>query len=148
MFMRNVLAFTLLSLLMVMSGHAGAQTPGATREEETSVIELITRPLAVRASSWRCSVEHRMQCAGGRCEPGSTQPGWLSVDFPARTYSRCDPKGCDRYEAGVRVSGAFTTIDLAGRATFLKIVNDGSQFIEAASIGVSVIIATGRCAPM
>lgn len=60
------------------------------------------------------------------------------------SYSRCDQRGCDRYDAATYQSGKYLIIELPGKATFAKVAPDGA-WTEAASIGNDVIVAQGRC---
>ena len=48
----------------------------------------------------------------------------------------------------VHPSGIYTTVTLPLNAgTFLKAVNDGSESVEVVSLGTTVSVYHGRCAP-
>ena len=68
-----VVAFAIFLLVAaaVRSGHAQTSVP--TQQDESDIVALIARPLAVRSPHWRCTAEQRIQCGGGTCEPGSSQ---------------------------------------------------------------------------
>lgn len=133
----------LISGLLLSAPESFAQ--GLTQDQILQ--DLLQRPLSARAARWRCNVEKRNQYADGQCEAGSTQAGWMLLDLSERTYARCDARGCDRYSASVSTGGVFTSVQLDGRSMFLKVVNDGSQFVDVATLGVSAIVSVGRCAP-
>jgi hypothetical protein len=73
---------------------------------------------------------------------------WVNLDFDSLSYERCEQAGCDGYAMEVQRSGAYTVVTLLGRgATFLKVLNDGSESVEVASLGTGVIVYHGRCVP-
>ena len=81
------------------------------------------------------------------CEQAPENTVWMELDFESGTYSRCDPKGCDIYTVTYSSGGVFTTVRLSQVGTLLKVVNDGSEFIDVATVGVAVITSFGTCQP-
>ena len=72
----------------------------------------------------------------------------MRLDLAENTYGRCDSKGCDSYPMTFSAGGIFTTISLPGSgSTFLKVVNDGSQYLEVASLQLAVHQNFGACKP-
>ena len=108
---------------------------------------LMTLPLAQRAPQWECIPSVRYVCTPEGCE---RTPALVSVrlDLVENTYARCDSKGCDTYPMTFSVGGIFTTVSLPGRgSTFLKVLNDGSQYVEVASLHTAVHQNFGACKP-
>jgi hypothetical protein len=68
----------------------------------------------------------------------------LSIDLTAHRYSRCDSAGCDGYDAKVTQSGAFTIVEVPGRAMFAKIGPEGKA-TEVVSLMNSVLVSQGAC---
>lgn len=100
---------------------------------------------AARAESrFECRAERKLVCEAGQCEPAATVDSWSVLYVASEDYARCDPRGCDRYDAHARASGAFINIDLPGRSMWAKIGDDGS-FVEAAALGGTVVLSFGRC---
>ena len=96
----------------------------------------------------RCAVteKHICQMGVGCASAAPTEIHAWGNFYPAsRAYERCDPKGCDRYEAAVSQSGVFTNVEIPGKAAFIKIGPDG-VFNEVATSGLTDYISFGRCA--
>jgi len=105
----------------------------------------VTKPMFERASQWRCVPFRAQVCNSDGCR--QTAPSIrIQLDFKARTYGRCDSKGCDTRAATVSAAGVFTSVTLSG-GTFLKALNDGAEFIDVASSSTSAFINTGVCKP-
>ena len=132
MMVRVVLAIVLLMPISLVAG----ETPA----------ELIRRPLATRASLWRCDPAVKYNCSADGCKSVPALV-WVQLDLaaPAR-YDRCDAKGCDSYAVTPQPGGIYTLLNPTP-STFLKVLNDGTDFVEVASLGTSVLISYGRCIP-
>jgi len=105
------------------------------------------RGLPERALRWQCSPATKFQCKKEGCE--AIQPTvWVTLDFQTSSYSRCDRKGCDRYEMQESVSGIYTFVSLVDRqGTLFKVVNDGSEFVEVITLGTTLMSSYGSCSP-
>jgi len=105
------------------------------------------RGLPERALRWQCSPATKFQCTKEGCE--AMQPTvWVTLDFQTSSYSRCDRKGCDRYEMRESVSGIYTSVALVDRpGTLFKAVNDGSEFVEVITLGTTLMSSYGICSP-
>lgn len=109
--------------------------------------DLMARPLAQRGLRWQCVPSVRYVCTAEGCEHS---PAVVSVrlDLSKRTYSRCEKEDCDSYPMTFSSSGIFTTFTLPGSgSTFLKVVNDGSEYLEVASLQLAVHQNFGTCRP-
>ena len=71
---------------------------------------------------------------------------WIEFDLASKIYQRCDEKGCDDYAMTYSRSGIYTVVTVGG-GTFLKVLNDGSDFAEVVSLGTAVWNGFGVCAP-
>lgn len=128
------------------AGLQGAQEDDQLRQELGQITELISRTLAERAPRWRCQPTVRFDCSLKGCTEAKPTV-WLNVDFSARRYERCDSKGCDEHQMTHSASGIFTVVSVGGGSTLFKVVNDGSEFMEVASLGTAAYTSFGRCAP-
>jgi len=69
---------------------------------------------------------------------------YVLIDTDRKTYSRCDGRGCESYQASFTTSGAFTNIDVPGRGMMAKLGAD-LAFAEVVSIGLVLIVSHGKC---
>ncbi len=116
------------------------------RKELDRLEELASNRLPDRASKWRCEAAVKFSCSMKGCgEVGVTV--WVNLDFRAQQYQRCDSKGCDTYQMIHSGSGIYTIIEPNNSGTFMKVVNDGSEFMEVATLGTSSFTSLGRCTP-
>jgi hypothetical protein len=106
-------------------------------------LELAASPLHERAPRWQCPIVTQYHCTAGGCRavPPSVT---IVLDFPARRYERCDAKGCGQHSLSVATGGIYTTAS-PGPGAFLKVVNDGSDFVEVASSGTETFTGFGKC---
>ncbi len=138
-----ILAALLGLLIAWLAGAQPQRDPAGDR-----LLELAQRGLTARAPAWRCDVSARFICSISGCERGTGWAVWLLLDFTASRYERCDAKGCDAYELQHWASGVYTTASPgAYRGHYLKVLNDGSEFVESASLGTTAVTSFGRCAP-
>ena len=127
-----------------------AQDEGPLLEQMQGLVDLAKLSLEERGASWRCTPARLDGCGESSCESKAVgladDAVYVLLDFSSERYSRCDSKGCDEYPLDVSVGGIFTTISLPGRpGTFLKALNDGSQYIEVLTSSLAVIRYSGAC---
>lgn len=92
-----------------------------------------------------CRPTQKFSCDLGKgCTSIDAKGVWSIINQAQARYERCDAKGCDRYAAVFTTNGAFTSVELPGRATFAKIGFDGS-FVEAATLGTALFVSHGHC---
>jgi hypothetical protein len=107
---------------------------------------LMLQALPAMAEQVMCRVHLKQLCerdTGCRRVEANT---WYPIDTVRATVSRCDARGCDTYQAAASQSGAFINLDVPGRGMLLKIASDGSNFVEVATLGLSVFVSFGVCA--
>lgn len=143
--------FAILGIFLGVLGafylHPGnAQQGDGLRENLERLGKLASEGLHHRASKWRCEAAAKFHCSTKGCEEGAITV-WVNLDFPARRYERCDAKGCDEYQMTYSTAGIYTTVWPEGRSTLLKVLNDGNEFMEVASLGRGAFISFGRCTP-
>lgn len=64
-------------------------------------------------------------------------------------YSRCDKKGCDKYESSMNQPGAYIEIvPLSGNSSRLKIYSEDLSFMESTSLGLVSLVGFGKCQEM
>ena len=97
------------------------------------------------AKTLTCRIASKFSCdADAGCKPLSPAL-WNVIDLENQTYSRCDTRGCDKYDARLHRSGEFIVIDVPGRGVVAKLANNLSSFVEVATIGTSALNSFGSC---
>ena len=91
-----------------------------------------------------CTIRQKYSCEAAGCKTVSPAV-WNVIDQAKKTYARCDPRGCDTYDAQFKVSGDFTNIEVPGRGMLAKIGANGGAFVEVVTIGSSVLTSFGTC---
>jgi len=137
-----------LLLLAALLPAASACGEDSLSDDLKALTDLATRSLEDRALKWECVPSARYVCTSEGCE---RNPGGVSVrlNFRDNTYDRCDSKGCDSHPMTAAAGGIFTSVSLPGSGgTFLKVLNDGSQYVEAAALHLAVHQNFGACKPM
>ena len=146
----TILATVLVALAWWSGSPALAQESRELPDALRELGSLMGRGLPDRAAQWRCDATSRFLCSAEGCKavrPTMKTP-WLNLDFVARTYERCDTKGCDSYLMDHSQSGKFTHVWLVGHpGIFFKSVSDGSEFVEVVSFHLDVFNVYGRCKP-
>jgi hypothetical protein len=134
-------------VLICAAGAGNAQLSDRERQEWRQVLELRTNPLYERASLWRCDATIRFVCAEDGCTRRSAIDAirWIEIDFARNLYSQCSAKDCKRRTALRRREGTYTVVEPAGESDFLKVLNDGTAFVETMTLGTSVHLAFGAC---
>jgi hypothetical protein len=123
------------------------ETVGAEDDETARLLDLASRSLADRAPAWRCEVTVRYICSAATCERREAVT-WTVLDFAGARYQRCDGKGCDSFPLQHSAAGVYTTASPGfHRGLYLKVLNDGSEFVESASLGTTAYNNFGRCSP-
>ena len=115
----------------------------ATRATQDAAIE-------ARSPRWRCEVEKKWECdvTFGCQGVAASDSVWMALDFPEKTYQRCDAVGCDSYPMEVVERGSFTYVRVPDRpGVFLKI-GLADMFVDVASLGVSTMNSFGTCRPL
>jgi hypothetical protein len=119
----------------------GLTTPGLAQSE----VDLALRSLSERASRWRCDPVRTVVCSSDGCE--DIKPTvWVVLDFKQQSYERCDGRGCNA-RAMLASHGGIFTAATAGPSAFVKALNDGSDFVDVATLGTTLYANFGRCRP-
>ena len=100
---------------------------------------------AAEAKVFKCLISEKYVCDSGRGCGQAHNDILVKLDLTRQTYSRCDPKGCDTFDVRLSKSGAFAVIDVPGRGMLAKFSNDGSGFVEVATIESQAVISFGSC---
>ena len=96
------------------------------------------------AQELTCQISAKFGCAATGCAEARLGV-WNVIDMSGQTYSRCDSRGCDKYDARFSRSGDFTIIDIPGRGFTAKLAADMSAFVEVATIGAQALVSFGAC---
>ncbi len=102
-------------------------------------------PLSGSAQVLRCDIATKHRC--------DASDGWLRVavsvriilDVKGQTVTRCDVGGCASYPAQFAVSGVFTNIAVPTGGMHAKMSNDGTTFVETATLADTVLVSFGAC---
>ena len=112
-------------------------------EELDRLTKLAVTPLNKVGPTWVCRPKQLYACGVDGCQAGDAKTE-VRLDFLHGTYSRCDQKGCDQYPMTYEASGVFTTAQ-PNSGAFLKVLNDGSEYMEVATLGLSTLVYFGSC---
>ncbi|MBI2048163.1 MAG: hypothetical protein HYT27_03405 [Parcubacteria group bacterium] len=92
----------------------------------------------------QCTPKTRLDCDGTNCT--QSQPVvYLILDRQNKTFSRCDTKGCDAYDAIFGSSGIYTNIQPRNPSGMMIKVLGNREYIEMATIGLSTVFQNGSC---
>ncbi len=98
------------------------------------------------AQMLKCEISEKHFCEPRKDCVAIPSNVWNKVDLSKNTYSRCDKKGCDDYQIVVSRSGVYLNIVLADRGGIIaKMAQDGSSFVEVATLGMGVYTSFGSC---
>jgi hypothetical protein len=137
-----------VGFFMAGLAQAQAQAQDLSHADMAALTDLLKRPLSERAIIWRCDPTIMRTCSLNGCSENRATVS-VQLDFSAGSYERCDAKGCDSHLMTFSSSGIFTAAILPSTSgTFLKVVNDGSEYVEVASTGLSIIHNFGVCEPV
>ena len=96
------------------------------------------------AAEIRCDIQSKVSCSSSGCI--DNQPGaWNLIDIDSGRISRCDKKGCDQYAMTVTRSGAYLNIEVPGRGILVKMLTDGSDYLEVVTLGTTALVSHGTC---
>ena len=109
-----------------------------------SLAVFLASPVSAYAET-TCTASEKLQClSGSGCQ--AVEPTIVVRLNPnLGTYSRCDAKGCDDYQAQYSSSGMFINIALPERGLLAKMAVDGSYFTEVATLATAVLVTFGSC---
>jgi hypothetical protein len=115
-------------------------------EEMNAAFEQINEDIKT-VDAWQklqCTPKTRLDCDGTNCT--KSQPVvYLILDRPNKTFSRCDTKGCDSYDAIFNSSGIYTNIQPRNPSGMMIKVLGNREYIEMATIGLSTVFQNGSC---
>jgi hypothetical protein len=92
----------------------------------------------------QCTPKTRLDCNGTNCT--QSQPVvYLILDRPNQTFSRCDTKGCDTYDALFGSGGIYTNVQPRDPRGMMVKVLGNREYIEMATIGLNTVFQSGSC---
>lgn len=92
----------------------------------------------------KCTPKTRLDCDRTNCT--QSQPVvYLILDRQNKTYSRCDTKGCDSYDAIFGSNGIYTNIQASSPTGGMIKVLGNREYIEMTTIGLDSIFQNGSC---
>lgn len=127
-------------------GQITEDTTKNENEEMNAAFEQISEDVRT-VDAWQklqCTPKTRLDCDGTNCT--QSQPVvYLILDRPNKTFSRCDTKGCDAYDAIFGSSGIYTNIQPRNPSGMMIKVLGNREYIEMATIGLNSIFQNGSC---
>ena len=99
------------------------------------------------AKPLECRITDKRQCAPNEECKSIPSKVWLLIDKEARTYARCDDGGCNTRDALFAHAGFWTSIDVPGTSSFVK-MSDAGDVVEVVSLNSMVLIGYGKCSPV
>src|SRR4029078_5583084 len=73
------------------------------------------------AGAWQCKIAEKQTCGPQEgCRPSPITITHY-IDLDRKTYSRCDTKGCDTYDAQISQSGMFSNIAVPERGLMARV---------------------------
>jgi len=133
------------ALLLLSTVSVQAQETDPLKMEMERLGQLHAKGLEQHSIQWRCDTKTQYSCNKTGCS-NTTPTVWVELDLASRIYRRCDEKGCDDHAMTYSRSGIYTVVTVGG-GTFLKVLNDGSEFVDIASLGTLVLNSFGVCTP-
>ncbi len=113
-------------------------------EELDRLSNLLRTPLSEAGAKWVCKAKQLQVCNVEGCRSQETETE-ARLDFLQKTYSRCDDNGCESYPMTYEQSGIFTVAQPDSRSAFLKVINDGSEYMEVATVWLDTYVFFGSC---
>lgn len=111
----------------------------------------LAEPIARRGDMWGCYSQQSYSCSVSGCSTGNATVV-VFLDFRGTRYIRCTRKesgeivDCASEPATVGHGGIYTTVAPAGKlGSSIKVVNDGSEFVDTATLGTGAYINFGTC---
>ena len=141
--------FTIAAFCLMMAASVYSRTIPDEEVQELleSLTTLTSQRLAQRASQWECTPSVRYVCTSEGCQRHPPLV-FVRLDLAEKTYSRCDSKGCDTFPMTFSAGGIYTTFNQpSSGSTFLKVLNDGSEYLEVVSSLNTVYQYFGACRP-
>lgn len=100
-----------------------------------------------RVDAWQklnCTPKTRLDCTGTNCT--QSQPVvYLILDRQKKTFSRCDTKGCNEYNASFASSGVYTNMQASSPQGMMIKVLGTREYIEIATVGLRSVFQHGSC---
>ena len=132
--------------MLILATVSQAQEDDSLSQELDRLTKLAEQPLYERALRWICAPSRREVCSKNGCT-GNPAAVTVKLDFRESTYSRCDEKGCDKYGLEFTSGGIFTTCSPHGSDAVMKVVNDGSEYMEVTTLFLAAHVNFGTCRP-
>ncbi|MEK7115097.1 MAG: hypothetical protein AAB847_01945 [Patescibacteria group bacterium] len=136
-------------LTQLKTSTSSPQEQGTTKnedEEMNAAFKQIDEDIKT-VDAWQklqCTPKTRLDCDGTSCT--KSQPVvYLILDRSNKTFSRCDTKGCDSYDAIFGSSGIYTNIQPRNPSGMMIKVLGNREYIEMATIGLSTVFQSGSC---
>lgn len=105
----------------------------------------VMQSTAHAAGELTCTISEKVRCSQGQgCHPVEATI-IVRLNPEQQTYSRCDAKGCDDFQAQFGVSGNFLNIALPQNGMLAKVSGDLLSVMEVVTLGADVLVSYGSC---
>lgn len=132
--------------LLLLPSIAVAEGDAALTEAE-ALLNLSSKSLEMTANEWKCSVTSKFVCTKNKCEKIQDADSYIQLDIKRKLYQRCDSKGCTNADVFIEKGGIYTHF-LMHSPNIFKVRNDGSEFVDVATIFETALVSYGNCIPM
>ena len=97
-----------------------------------------------------CPIQKQFACSRDGCKknPSSVTIKVRQDELGQNYYSRCNSKGCDKYESSVSQSGMYIEVVPVSKSSRLKIDSEDMSFMETISLGLVSLVGYGICEKM
>lgn len=92
----------------------------------------------------KCTINKKILCNESGCSP-FTGKSYNLINSDKSTYSKCDEKGCDNYNAIYAKSGDFINITLPENSLIAKLSISNGNFFEVATLAMDIFLSYGTC---
>ena len=100
--------------------------------------------LSSNAYALECIATSAQICTDGSCGAGANVVR-IYIDQKAKAVSRCDTKGCDKFDVDHATSGVMESYGSVARGYLLKINTVDGSFVEVATQVTIVALKFGVC---
>ncbi|CAN7198061.1 hypothetical protein [Ensifer adhaerens] len=97
------------------------------------------------AQTLRCDISSKHVCEASPGCQSAKLAVFNRIDLQMRTFSRCDSKGCDKYDAVFSASGAFLNIAVPEKGLMAKLDMTEGRFSEVVTLAGQVYVSFGSC---
>ena len=109
-----------------------------------ALLFLIIASSSFAAGTLTCIPSQKFLCSTDGCKAVPAKVH-VVIDTDKQTYSRCDKKGCDKYDATMSEGGIYLNVTVATKSVVTKVEIPSLRYFETLSLGLTVLTSFGKC---